>query len=155
MPLPIAAFDPGITGALALLGDPDFDEIQLFDLPQANNELDPAALARILKDAAPVRAVIELVHSMPKQGVASTFKFGRSYGTILGVIGALAIPLTRVRPQVWKKHFGLLNQPKDASRALALRLYPNLLGLHLKKHHGRADALLLARFLLESNPRST
>jgi len=92
---------------------------------------------------------------MPKQGVASTFKFGRSYGTILGVLGALSIPTIRVRPQVWKHHFGLLRQPKDASRALAQRLYPDLQGLNLVKHHGRADALLLARFLLESAPKST
>jgi hypothetical protein len=153
MPLPIAAFDPGLTGALAILGD--FDEIHLHDLPQANSELDPAALARILRDAAPRRAVIELVHAMPGQGVTSMFKFGRSYGTILGVLGALSIPTIRVRPQTWKHHFGLLRQPKDASRALALRLYPDLEGLNLKKHHGRADALLLARFLLEVPPKST
>jgi hypothetical protein len=153
MPLPIAAFDPGLSGALAILGD--FDEVHLHDLPQANSELDPSALARLLRAAAPRRAVIELVHSMPKQGVASTFKFGRSYWTILGVLGALSIPTVRVRPQTWKHHFGLLRQPKDASRALALRLYPDLQGLHLKKHHGRADALLLARFLLESAPKST
>ena len=153
MPLPIAAFDPGLSGALAILGD--FDDIHLYDLPQANGELDPAALARILRDAAPCRAIVEHVHSMPKQGVASTFKFGRSYGTILGVLGALSIPTIRVRPQVWKHHFRLLRQHKDASRALALRLYPDLEGLHLVKHHGRADALLMARFLLEAVPRST
>jgi hypothetical protein len=153
MPLPIAAFDPGLTGALAILGD--FDEIHLHDLPQANSELDPAALARLLRAYAPRRAVIELVHAMPGQGVTSMFKFGRSYGTVLGVLGALSIPTIRVRPQTWKHHFGLLRQPKDASRALALRLYPDLEGLNLKKHHGRADALLLARFLLEVPPKST
>jgi hypothetical protein len=153
MPLPIAAFDPGLSGALAILGD--FDEIHLHDFPQVNSELDPSALARLLRSYAPRRAIVEHVHSMPKQGVASTFKFGRSYGTILGVLGALSIPTTRVRPQTWKHHFGLLRQPKEASRALAVRLYPDLDGLHLKKHHGRADALLLARFLLESAPKST
>jgi len=149
----VAAFDPGLSGALAIIsgGDPDFDTVQLHDLPQANGELDPSALARLLRDAAPRRAIIEHVHSMPKQGVASTFKFGRAFGTTIGVVGALGIPLVRVRPAIWKKHFGLINQPKDAARALALRLYPNLQGLHLKKHHGRADALLLARFLLETN----
>jgi hypothetical protein len=153
MPLPIAAFDPGLSGALAILGD--FNEIHLHDLPQANSELDPAALARLLRTYAPRRAVIELVHAMPGQGVTSMFKFGRSYGTVLGVLGALSIPTIRVRPQTWKHHFGLLRQPKDASRALALRLYPDLEGLNLKKHHGRADALLLARFLLESAAKST
>jgi len=153
MSLPIAAFDPGLSGALAVLGD--FDDVVLFDLPQANRELDPAALARMLREARPRRAVVEAVGAMPGQGVTSMFNFGRSYGTILGVLGALEIPTVRVRPAVWKRHFGLIRQDKDASRALALRLYPALQGLELKRHHGRADALLLARFLLESAPRST
>ena len=154
--LPLVGFDPGLTGAIAFLDD--FDTVDLHDLPQANGELDPAALARLIRNysgGAPSRAIIENVHSMPKQGLASTFKFGRAYGTVLGVLGALEIPLTRVTPQTWKKHYGLLRQPKDASRALALRLYPRCQGLHLKKHHGRADALLLARFLLETPARST
>jgi len=155
-PLPIIGFDPGITGAVAVLDL--FDDVSLHDLPQANGELDPAALARLLlqfSEHSHPRAIIENVHSMPKQGVASTFKFGRAYGTLLGVLGALQIPTTRVSPHTWKRHFNLLGKPKDASRALAQRLYPQLTTLNLKKHHGRADALLLARFLLETPPRST
>jgi crossover junction endodeoxyribonuclease RuvC len=50
-----------------------------------------------------------------------------------------------VTPGVWKRHAGLIGKEKDASRELAARLYPQAT-LNLKKHHGRADALLLARY---------
>lgn len=37
---------------------------------------------------------------------------------------------------------------KDGSRLVAMRLFPEASDrLHLKKHHGRADALLIAEFL--------
>jgi phosphoglucosamine mutase len=36
-------------------------------------------------------AVVELVHSMPKQGVRSTFTFGVAYGMARGTIAALQV----------------------------------------------------------------
>jgi hypothetical protein len=42
---------------------------------------------------------------MPRQGVSSTFRFGASYGVVLGVIGALKTPTHLVSPSKWKRHF--------------------------------------------------
>jgi crossover junction endodeoxyribonuclease RuvC len=43
---------------------------------------------------------------------------------------------------------GLQGKNKDASRAMAMRLWPGLREqLELKKHDGRAEALLLAEYL--------
>ena len=62
----------------------------------------------------------------------------------------LRIPVTKVTPGVWKKHFKLTGTGKEESRLRALELYPELHDqLKLKKHHNRAEALLMARWYLE------
>lgn len=48
-------------------------------------------------------AVVEQVHSMPHQGVASTFSFGTNYGKILGMLEAIGIPYSTCTPGKWQK----------------------------------------------------
>src|SRR5207253_1693340 len=87
---------------------------------------------------------VEDVHAMPKQGVVSSFGFGRSVGVVHGVLAALGYPSTRIAPEVWKRQMNLIGAVKDASRTRALKYFPRA-PLDLKKHDGRAEALLLAR----------
>lgn len=90
--------------------------------------------------------MIEKVGSMPKQGVSSTFKFGRSYGEIIGVVAAHKLRMDFVPPGVWKRTFGL-SKDKDASRLKAMELFPQLRDrLTRKKDHNRAEALLIAEY---------
>ena len=87
---------------------------------------------------------------MPKQGSTSGFRFGVGVGLLRGVILALNVPIVFVSPAKWKSHFRLVGKPKDAARELAIRLYPEAAShLSLKKHQGRADALLLARYAVD------
>ena len=94
-------------------------------------------------------AYIERVASMPGQGVASTFKFGRSYGFLRGLLVAFAIPFEEVAPGVWQKPFGLptlkkagsITAKKNAHRAKAQQLFPGV-----KMTHAVADALLIAEW---------
>ena len=72
------------------------------------------------------------------------FTCGLGMGVWLGILAALALPHSRVRPQVWKKALGL-SKDKEAARLRAMQLFPGA-ELRLKKHHGRAEALLLARY---------
>jgi hypothetical protein len=138
----IIAIDPGaISGAMALLL-PD-GELYVGDLAVVNGQLDAAALSRIVCDARVAVAVVEQVGAMPKQGVASTWKFGFACGTIRGVLVANGVPIHYVSPSVWKKHWGLIGKDKEASRSLAILRYPKLKGLDLKRHQGRAEALLM------------
>lgn len=51
--------------------------------------------------------IIEDVHSMPTDGVASAFTFGHHIGVFDGIFAALGIYPHRVRPQIWQSHFGL------------------------------------------------
>ena len=92
-------------------------------------------------------ACLEAVGARPGQGVSSVFSFGHSFGTISGVLAALKVPMELITPGRWKKAFQLVGTEKEASRALAIQLYPQAAEwLARKKDHGRAEALWLARF---------
>ena len=69
--------------------------------------------------------IIESVHSMPRQGVSSTFTFGRAFGAIEGAIEALKIPQTGLTPQTWKRKLGLPTGDKDGARQFAQRRWPD------------------------------
>ena len=144
--------DPGLTGAIAAIL-PD-NTIEFHDMPtlevKKKTQLDYAGLAHILRRYAnrgQSTAAIELVGAMPGQGVSSMFKFGQVYGAALGTLATLQIPYQCVTPPVWKRSFRLVGCEKDESRSRALELFPECVEhLRLKKHHGRADALLLAQW---------
>jgi crossover junction endodeoxyribonuclease RuvC len=140
----IMGADPGHSGAISFYL-PDHPElVSVEDLPIVAGAIDVATLADLIRQMRPNRAVIERVASMPKQGVASTFKFGAAYGALLGVVGALTIPSTLVAATKWKRELGL-SADKEEARALALRTWPARSELFKrKKDHGRAEAALLA-----------
>lgn len=146
--------DPGLSGAIAAITP---NGIEFHDMPvlaiKAKQQLDYAGLSHILRQysvSGNVAAAIEFVSSMPGQGVSSMFKFGQCYGASLGILAALQIPYQSVVPVQWKRTFKLVGCEKDESRARALELYPQCAGeLRHKKHHGRADALLMARWLAQ------
>lgn len=142
----ILGIDPGQSGAVSFYFPSEPHLIAVEDMPLAGGEVEAANLANLIGDMRPAFAVIERVHSMPKQGVASSFKFGCSYGQARGVVAALRIPLHLVTPNVWKKHFRL-SSDKEQSRSLALRLWPEQAAMFArKKHSDRAEAALLARY---------
>jgi len=148
----VLAIDPGaISGAYAYF-DSHCTPI-VGDLPVVDGQLDGAHFDHMVRQWKPDAAVVERVASMPKQGVASTFKFGMAVGIIHGVLFCHRLPLHLVTPGVWKKHFKLSGTDKEAARALAIRLYPAVQGLHLKKHHGRADALLIGDWFLDTRAK--
>ena len=92
-------------------------------------------------------AVVEKVSAMPGQGVSGMFRFGTSYGIVLGVLGALEIPTRLVTPGRWKADAGLLKKDKDVSRLKAIEEFPAMAGyLVRKKDVGRADAIWIARW---------
>lgn len=140
--------DPGLTGALALLDAEGVPEL-VADLAVIRDRklawIDGAALQALLRNALrgrPCRAIVERVSAMPRQGVASSFAFGVGFGSILNVLQTLQLPLELVTPATWKRALGLTSD-KRASLDKARLLFPAA-ELHLAKHDGRAEALLLA-----------
>jgi crossover junction endodeoxyribonuclease RuvC len=150
--------DPGITGAVAIL-DHEGIIVQVVDMPvmgkgKGKQQINPAALGDLVNPfvhMAPCYAALERVSAMPGQGVSSMFSMGDSYGCIRGVLGAYQIPVEIVTPQTWKRHFRL-DSDKERSRAKAIELFPSA-ALARKKDHGRAEALLLAKYLMDSKVR--
>ena len=142
----ICGIDPGINGAIAFFFTTHEDMVSAEDLPVVDGMIDAATLGRRLEQMVPDICVIEQVSAMPKQGVASTFRFGQAYGMALGVVCSLRIPLYFVTPARWKKHFRL-SAEKEESRAKALQMWPGRSELfERKKDHGRAEAALIARY---------
>jgi len=106
------------------------------------NFIDGSVIAQLVDAYRPACVILERVASRPAQGVAGVFAFGRGVGVIEGVMQALEIPINYVAPQVWKRYHGLIKQSKSKSLEMARQLYPEA-ELHLKKHEGRAEAILI------------
>lgn len=139
--------DPGLKGSLAIIGGntpvafPFDKQTYLFELRSVRAYCDK------FKDEC--ICCIEQVHSMPKQGVTSSFNFGKNYGWILGALEANNIPYQEIPPQRWKKEFGL-NSDKVRSIEVCKQLFPNV---SLRKtarcttdDDGMAEALMLALY---------
>lgn len=104
------------------------------------------ALLRVIPKGDQAEICIELVGVRPGQGIASSGRFMRAAGVIDAVCALVQCPVSYVRPQEWKKHFGL-SANKDDAVALAKRLFPEAKDyLKRVKDHGRAEALLIAEF---------
>lgn len=152
--------DPGLSGAVGVislpLGGPDTYEV--YDTPTALVEGEKTkrkylivAMADLLKPYSyrnDVIAILENVHSMPKQGVASSFSFGEGKGIWEGILGAYGICTELVSPQRWKKAIMAdQGKEKDAARFKAMQLFPSLADqFKLVKHDGRAEAILMAEY---------
>jgi len=140
--------DPGLTGAVCIYTYNDI--VAVHDMPTAargsRNAVMAAALADILREWDDAHAFVESVHSMPGQGVASSFNFGHGCGVIDGVLSALCITTTLVTPQRWKKAMGL-GAEKGQARNRAMQLFPRHAKLFARaKDDGRAEAALLALY---------
>ena len=122
--------DPGLSGAIIIMDGNT--PVAWYRMPTMKtgsaNRVNAPALAAMIKPYLyldkQIRVYVELVSSMPGQGVASMFSFGHSAGVIQGVLGAFEIPVTMVTPGQWKKRAGLTGQDKDASRTLAIQMFP-------------------------------
>lgn len=90
--------------------------------------------------------IFDQVASMPKQGVASTFKLVHPMARSSESWPRLKIQTHLVAPAAWKKHFRL-DSDKEKSRALALRTFAaSPEHFSRKKDHSRSEAALIALF---------
>lgn len=145
--------DPGLSGAVGVIYADGAGHV--FDTPvclvDTKRKYLVGAMALLLKPYAEhdeVFAVLENVHSMPKQGVASSFSFGEGKGMWEGILGAFNIPFDLVSPQRWKKEM-LADQGKEksAARYKAMQLFPSIATQFARvKDDGRAEALLMAEY---------
>ena len=138
----ILGIDPGASGAVAFYGTTGgvngYGGIETCAL--SGTERDVSNFLVQFRNG--TFAYIEKVHSMPRQGVASSFKFGMSYGFLRGCLISLGIPFEEVTPQRWQKAMGCLSKgDKNVTKARAQQLFPEI-----KITHAIADALLIAEY---------
>lgn len=135
--------DPGASGGIAIVSRDDY---QAFRMPDTDRDVLDLLIDLSVR---PRMAMIERVSAMPKQGIASTFKFGVNYGGLLMALVAIKIPFELVSPVVWQREFslptlkksGAYSVKKRAHRARAQELFPKI-----KVTNAIADALLIAEF---------
>lgn len=141
--------DPGKKGGIAFI-HPATGEYGAYPMPETRNQV--YKLLQELKTRYPgtVHAAVELVHSMPKQGVASMFTFGKGCGEVLGILTALEAVIYEPTPQAWKKVMMTgTDKSKDAAIQVAENLFPDIQlipkGCRVP-NDGMAEALLLAEW---------
>jgi len=147
MTLTVVGIDPGETGGLALING------SVFAMPMP----DIWTFSRMLKFEGEfnrnIHVFIERSQSFPKQGVASSFNYGKHYGELLGVLVAHSIKHTLVPPATWTRalHVGTKAGDSKARTLEAVRrLFPgtNLVATERsrKPHLGIVDALAIAYY---------
>jgi len=157
----IIGVDPGLSGAIAFIwaaGTPS-----VHDLPVTGKLLDFNELRGIVCEeiAGRVSTDVEAYVESPvvrisggQVGSKSAFTMGDTAGVIRSVFASLEIQMHYVTAGKWKKRYALNGKDKEMSRALAVRLFPECREmLRRKKDHGLAEALLIARYGIETGVR--
>ncbi len=158
--------DPGLFGGIAAVG-PVPGQANVWDTPTlevlrksgSGTVRKPgkrtvyavATMASLLRGATgggPAVVLLESSSPHPGEGVVAAASIARGQALWEALAVALGLPLETTTPASWKRKMGLpTGADKDASRLLAMRLFPGLEAeLRRKKDNGRAEALLLAEW---------
>lgn len=158
----VVGIDPGKNGAIAVLDG--YGELRwIDDMPVIGNTVSGILVCDSIEAAfhdggqvmgeGDTVAVVEQVHSMPKQGVASSFDFGKSYGIVLGVLAGCRVRVEHVPPTRWKKALRL-TADKEQARRRAIERWPREADLFKrKKDADRAEAALIALWWIEDQAK--
>lgn len=150
----ILGIDPGLNGAVALVELHTGELVEVFDMPtltlKGKRTINEYGLAQIVDDySQAIRdAWIERTWPRPTDRLNIAFDFALAYGLARGVVAASFIPLHDASPQAWKRAMGIpAGADKDASRHAASLIWPRAhIRWPAKRHHGRAEAALIAAY---------
>lgn len=131
----VLGIDPGFKGGFTFV---DSEKNKIIDKcvtpiltlktkKKTQNEYDLGEIKRIFQSHPVDLAVLEIQQSFPKQGISSTFKTGRGFGLLEGMLFALGIRYSLIKPREWQKELfaGLPNDDtKNLSKMVAQRLFP-------------------------------
>lgn len=154
----IVSCDPGQTGGIVIFKNDDL--LSAFPVYLEDGEIDSVKVfeevSRSVSKYDNIKGCIELVHAMPRQGVSSTYKFGYTTGKLTAALElACRVSIKKLRPQDWKKHWGLKGTTKEDAVNLALKMCPTLFDGYKEKNgklpnkqlqSGIADAYLIGRY---------
>lgn len=150
----ILGIDPGLQGGIGIVNHIG-EFVSVIEIPvikgvkgKSKSQYNMAQMAEILRslqrgEEKQISMVyVEQVHSLPAQGIASSFTFGVGFGMVQGQLAALQISYTLVTPQRWQK--GLFKDlpgkdPKQKGQLFVSQRFPEL---KIKK--SLIDAFLIA-----------
>ena len=145
--------DPGKTGAIALVTSDG--SASVWDMPLlGEHHIDTMEVLDLLRafTGGTSYLILEKAQSMKGQGRVSIANYLTGYGMLLACAYISGVKFDEVHPATWKSKIGLkasktmtVTQKKAMSIQRATQLFPDV-DLHLAKHHGRAEALLLAEY---------
>ena len=134
----ILGIDPGLAGGVSVVSQEGI--IKIISTPvirtkkwKGKSQYDATEMVDLLVPLSISKAYVEKVHSMPSQGVASSFTFGVGWGMWLGILAALKIPHELVTPQRWQKTLFKDLPGKDPKQKGKLFMSQRFPGLTVKK----------------------
>jgi len=150
----LISIDPGAKGAAVVWWKGCVSEIYAGDGWATRLIADMFDLSDIHELRRSTYVFTEKAQAMPGQGVASMFRYGQSYGEILGACAAVGLPVVQVPPKTWQKYAyaGISGEGKERSFEACKRLLPKhnlVLSGCRKPHDGLADALLIGAYGLK------
>lgn len=147
--------DPGKKGALACIWE-HTGRVQIWDFDGSyGSHWLPVSYLEDPYYKSETHVVVEDVCGRPGQSVVANSTFMKLAGQAEYIGWYLAADgyFQKVKPQVWKKHFGLIGtkemtktEKKNMSVTLARELFPNEADILLYTKDGRAEALLMALY---------
>lgn len=147
--------DPGSKGAIAVLGDDG--SVSVMDMPTLEELMRKTTGLRGGKGDR-YKVAIEQVHPLPGQSCIASFTYGENFllAKLLGMCYNMSPVM--VSPQRWKKYYGLKREPdetkteyKRKSVEMARQLFPNVVDSLKYSKDGRAEALLIAKWLKDQD----
>lgn len=144
--------DPGWSGGIAILsrGNPVPDVIKMPGTFHLLLEQIGAYVGEsgVDSELIHVRAMLESVHSMPRDSAKAAFSFGRAVGGTEAMLAYLKIPYDTVAPNTWQRVLGCQTKgDKNITKAKAKQMFPSV-----RVTHWSADAILLAAYALRVYP---
>ena len=133
--------DPGQSGGIAVISE--IGEAWLERMPQTERDTSDAVTMWTNQDnvGTSIQALIERVHSMPKQGVSSTFKFGQNYGFLRACLIGARIPFQEITAAQWQGKLRCrTGGKKNVTKQLAQQ-FPELLAEDIDEAMARATQL--------------
>jgi len=149
----ILGVDPGFSGGCAILSMGG--EIRHAGImPLVAKVLDFVSVGELIERFQVTHCFLEKAQAFPKQGVVSSFNYGKHFGHLEAAVAMMKIPYSLVSPSIWTKevHEGIDKYlpAKEKSHLAVTRLFP---GFDLRKnarcknpHEGIMDALLIAEY---------
>ena len=146
----VCGIDPGKKGGLTIIEDDKLIDRIAMPINDEDN-ISWETIADFLSKHKPNVVYIEQVGARPGQGVCSMFSFGKSYGGLFGVCGALKLKVKTVIPRTWQKRLlGEGTHEKEDTIKFCQTKYPevSLLATARSKvsHDGIADSIGIASY---------